>query len=271
MKRKHLVYLLAFAAAFLSALVMIRPEQAFAGTLQKGDDGVFYYLDDDGEFDDEYVGLVKYGKNWWYVNNGTIDYESVTLVKYKSKWYYVRNGRVDRSYTGVFQYRDNVVYDIEKGVNVGRHALSKSYKKLLAYIKENGIEDKGDYVLYDHDSKAEAAVQIRYNTEEKRFYLIETDDDAKYTVYTVVDTSIKEVTSAVLMKDNDPEKLCYIGWEDGFAFDENLAYEADGIKDNDDLQTIVNRETRYAMDYWIFLLNINGFHGEALRLKLYEP
>ena len=241
--------------------------RADAATLKKVN-GEWKYYGDDGYVDYSYKGLFPYGKSLWYIRGGTIDYDSITLCKYQGEWYYVRDGKVDTSYSGPFQYKDNTVYNIENGLKVSRMPLSKSYKKLIKYIKENGEESDGDYTLQTIAYGAMAL--ITYHPDEKMFTLSYGDvPDMNYFTSTVVDSSTDELGMAMVMKDQNSNKYCIAMWSDGFDYSEELTYLAEGMKYNDTTQAVVNREVRNAIDYWIYTLNINGFHGEALKITLY--
>lgn len=241
--------------------------RADAATLKKVN-GEWKYYGDDGYVDYSYKGLFPYGKSLWYIRRGTIDYDSITLCKYQGEWYYVRDGKVDTSYSGPFQYKDNTVYNIENGLKVSRMPLSKSYKKLIKYIKENGREYEGKYQLFTYSDYAVGI--ISYDPAKKSFLLSYGDrPDMNYVTSAIVDSTTEELGTAIVYKGSSTTKYCIAMWSDGFDYSEELTYLAEGMKYNDTTQAVVNREVRNAIDYWIYTLNINGFHGEALKITLY--
>jgi hypothetical protein len=75
--------------------------------------GWYYYKN--GEIDESYTGLCKYGSSWYYVQKGVLNWNYTGLCKYGSSWYYVQKGVLNWNYTGLCKY-GNAWYYVQKGV-----------------------------------------------------------------------------------------------------------------------------------------------------------
>ena len=83
----------------------------------------WYYANEKGEVDKDYIGVTDNDYGWWYVKNGEVDFSytglgfndagcwrivdgavdfgCTSLVDSEYGWWYVRDGHVDYSYTGI--------------------------------------------------------------------------------------------------------------------------------------------------------------------------
>lgn len=99
--------------------------------LHKGSDGELYYYKN-GRIDKEFVGLVKYNGEDYFVSNGKVTrLNGLNLID--ATWYYLSDGKVDRSYTGLAPKYDEWFY-VTDGV------LDVTFSGIAEY-------NKGEFVI----------------------------------------------------------------------------------------------------------------------------
>lgn len=80
-----------------------RVEEAPLNGLHLDSDGVYrYYID--GEFQEEFVGIVDYAGERFFVTNGVLCSDANGLNMYDDEWYFLSSGQIQRSYTGLALY-----------------------------------------------------------------------------------------------------------------------------------------------------------------------
>lgn len=80
-----------------------RVEEAPLNGLHLDSDGVYrYYIN--GEFQEEFTGIVDYAGERFFVTDGVLCSDANGLNLYDNEWYFLSSGQIQRSYTGLALY-----------------------------------------------------------------------------------------------------------------------------------------------------------------------
>lgn len=134
-----------------TAAIEITVEKKFTG-FKKLDDGQWYYYVD-GQYQNDYIGLVRGGDGyWWYVKDGKIQTDYTGFITNSIATWYVVGGKIDTGFTGLG-------YDAASGkwLGVVGGKVDMNFTGLISnagywWYVENGVLNTGYTGFFTNDA-----------------------------------------------------------------------------------------------------------------------